>query len=115
MPAAGVDDTNRRSRQETAQEGGIAMFSFADFLSFERLVTPTVIKIVYFIGLVLIPIVGVIGFFGAFAASGVGSALLELIVTLLSLLGWRIYCELVIVLFGLYDRAGEIRDRLPAR
>jgi hypothetical protein len=91
------------------------MFSFKDLFSFEKLITPMIIKLVYIIGLVLIALGGIVGFFGAFAASGFGSALLTLIGALVGLLAWRIYCELVMVFFGLYDRAGEIRDRLPAR
>jgi hypothetical protein len=95
--------------------GGTAMFSFKDLLSFEKFITPTIIKLVYIVGIVLIVIGGLVGFFGAFAASGFGAALVTLIGALAGLLAWRVYCELVMVFFGLYDRAGEIRDRLPAR
>ena len=91
------------------------MISFSDLLSFEKLVTPTIIKIVYYIAIVLIVISGLIGVFSAFALHGFGSALLALLTTLVGLLACRIYCELVIVLFGLYDRAGEIRDRIGSR
>jgi hypothetical protein len=89
--------------------------TLGSFLSFEKLITPTIIKAVYVIGLILILLGGVISFFTSLFAGAFGSALLTLLGTLVGLLAWRMYCELVIVLFGLYDRAGEIRDRLPIR
>jgi hypothetical protein len=91
------------------------MFAFQDLLSFEKLVTPTVIRIVYFIGLVVIALGALIGVFDSLFAGQILAALGALIATVLGFLAWRIWCELVIVLFGLYDRAGEIRDRLPTR
>jgi hypothetical protein len=91
------------------------MFSFADLLSFEKLITPTVIRIVYFLGLAFIALGGILGFFGALFSGNIGPAIVALIGAALGFLGWRIWCELVIVFFGLYDRAGEIRDRLAQR
>lgn len=86
----------------------------SDFASFEKLIAPSVVKIVYWIGLVFIAVSGIVGFFGAFL-SGYGStfhALLVLVGAIVGLLLWRVFCEIYIVVFGIFERLGEIRDGL---
>ena len=91
------------------------MGALSGLLSFEKLITPTIIKIVYFIGIVVLAIVGVVGFFVSLFGGSFLSALGTLVGAVVGILLTRIYCELLMVMFGIYDRAGEIRDRLPMR
>jgi hypothetical protein len=82
------------------------------FLSFEKLIAPTLIKIVYWIGIAVV-ILGClasgVGMMGYNAAQGL------LIIVLgipIGVIFWRFWCEIILVTFGVYDRLGEIRDKL---
>jgi hypothetical protein len=87
---------------------------FSDFFSFEKLITPTVIKIVYWIGLVFIILGSLFTFFQMISVDGL-YALGVLIAMLLGLLFWRVFCEGIIVAFNMLARLTEIRDALTGR
>ena len=94
------------------------MFGLKDIFSFDKLLTPLIIKLVYYVGFVLITIGGVVAAFGALFmpfGGGLGTALLTLIGTIFGLIGWRITIEVTIVFFGIFDRLGEIRNELRSR
>ena len=88
------------------------------FLAFDKLMATSLIKFVYWIGLVVICLGTLIGFLGGFAAfgqsfsAGIGALILAPIIGLIVLIMWRFYCELILVMFGIYDRLGEMRDIL---
>lgn len=89
---------------------------FSDLFSFEKLISISLIKIVYWIGLIGGLIAGAVLFISALIFQGrVLTALSVLIGTVLGLLFWRVVCEAYIVIFGIYDRLGEIRDRTGSR
>lgn len=86
---------------------------FSDLFSFEKLVAPTVIKIVYWLGILVIVLAGLGAIFsGGMYYGSIFGPLIAILGTLLSLLAWRIVCELYIVFFGAFDRLGQIRDSL---
>lgn len=91
-------------------------FSISDMLSFEKMVAPTVLKIIYYIGLVGIALYMLVAMAGAIRVMGYspGMGLLTLIGALIGgcfgLLFWRVMIEVYTVLFGIYDRLGEVRD-----
>ena len=87
---------------------------FRDLLGFEKLVTPPIIRFVYWIGIIAGVLFGVGGSLMLLTQGMVLNALLYLAATILGLLGWRILCELYIVAFGIYDRLGHIRDTLAS-
>lgn len=76
---------------------------------FERLIAPVLIKLIYWIGLVVILIAGVASFINT-SGGGLGRMLLTMIALLLSLLIWRLVSELWILAFNIYERLVEIRD-----
>lgn len=84
------------------------------FLSFDKLIGETLIKIVYFIGLAGILIGFVIGFFASFALIGtsflafLGQLVLLPIVAIFSLLFWRFICEMYILFFSLHNKVDTI-------
>ena len=96
-------------------------FAINDLLSFEKLIAPTIIKIVYFIGLALIVLGVAFSVFGGLAmmsysfVSGLGTAIFAIMAGALGVLMWRILMEVYITFFGIYDRLGEVRDRLPPK
>jgi uncharacterized membrane protein len=91
-------------------------FTIADLASFETLVAPKVLKIVYWLGLAGIAIGCLITFFGSFAvmqydfASGLGTMLMSAIFLVLGVLMWRVVVEMYLVIFGIYERLGDIKD-----
>ncbi|MEM8937162.1 MAG: DUF4282 domain-containing protein [Pseudomonadota bacterium] len=85
------------------------------FTSFDKLIATTLVKILYWIGIVAILLGGVVGLVTGFAG-GFGSGLAGLIMTpigvLVGIIFWRFICEIYIVVFGMYDRLGNIEKSL---
>ena len=90
-----------------------AGFQIGDMLSFEKLIAPTLIKIVYYIGLAGIAFWALVAIATAFSWGGGG--IVQVIVAIFGfvfgVLFWRVMMELYTVLFGIYERLGEIRDK----
>jgi hypothetical protein len=98
---------------------------FQSLLNFDKFVAPTLIRIVYWIGIVLIVLGTLAGIFGGSMMSGgmmggyggygggfnPAGALFALIGGAAGLLIWRVMCEVWIVLFSINDRLGQLVDR----
>ncbi len=80
-----------------------------DFLNFDKLIAPTLIKFVYWVGLIFI-LLSTLG--GVFMGFGFGGGIIHFFVTLvggmLAALVWRIVCELWTAIFSINDRLGII-------
>jgi hypothetical protein len=88
---------------------------FGDLLSFDKFVAPFLIKIIYWIGLVML-VLGFIGSLGAMGSMGVGGFfgfILSLIGLVLAALAWRVLCEIWIVIFSINDRLGNLGGEGP--
>jgi hypothetical protein len=96
-------------------------FEIGDLFKFDKMVAPTVLKIVYWLGLIgialacLMSIIGAISMMSYSAATGLGTLLISIIALAFGALIWRIMIEIYMVIFSINDRLGEIRDRLPPR
>ena len=105
---------------------------FAEFILLRRMLTPTFIQIIYIIGIGVILLSWFISTCVALFSSSRGSAyspygygysgpptfviVLGLFVGLFaSLILWRVYCELLIVIFRIHDFLRDIRDAQTAR
>ncbi|MGH6952061.1 MAG: DUF4282 domain-containing protein [Vitreimonas sp.] len=91
-------------------------------LSFDRLIGPRLVRIVYVFGSVMIVLaLGGALMSGAFALAGgnVGGGLMQFIaapaVAAVAFVYWRFLCELFMLAFLAYERMGEIRDLLSGR
>jgi hypothetical protein len=82
-----------------------------DFLSFRRMITPTIIQIIFWVGAVLCVLGGLIGMIGGAASQyGGGEHVLQgLLVLLLGPVAVRVYCEILIVTFRINDTLTDIR------
>lgn len=92
-----------------------------NFFNFDSLITTRVIKIVYMIGLVLIPLLligGVLAttLFALVAGAGVGvlaigfvQLIVAVIASLLGILLLRVYCEFIMVVFKIDENLQGIR------
>lgn len=89
------------------------------FLGFDRLLGPTLVKIVYYVGAIMIVCVTgfamLMGLLAVFAGN-FGTGLMQLLavpaVGAVALVYWRFVCELFMLAFLAYERLGEVRDTL---
>lgn len=86
--------------------------NLGDFTSFEKFLTPKLIQVAYWIGIIAIVLGGIGGIVTALFSGKLLLLLMNIIGLLLGLLFWRVLCEGAILLFGIYDRLGEIKDGL---
>jgi hypothetical protein len=88
--------------------------AMGDFLAFRKLITPLIIQVIFWIGVVLCVIGGLIQIVvGASAYYGGGTLVLGgVLLIILGPLAVRIYCELLIVTFKILDELVRIRNEL---
>ena len=90
------------------------------FLNFDKMITPVIIKILFYIGIIMELIGGVVVFFGgiiaAFQQNSFGAALGGIIggpvVAFLGVLMSRVYAELLIVVFQIHENLVAIKHKL---
>lgn len=84
----------------------------SDFLSFERFITPGIIRIVFVLGLLLIALITLVRVLvGLWAFRIWGGVIVPLIAMCALAVLWRIYCELILVFFDMRDKLTTIADR----
>jgi len=94
--------------------------NFRSFLSFERMITPVIITILFWIGLIIVAISALVVFFGGIIGGlngdGFGSVLGGLfggpLVFILGGLMVRIYSELLILAFRINETLTDIKNEL---
>ena len=79
-----------------------------DFLSFRTMLLPLIIQIIFWLGLLAAVVYGI---YLMTSGAVVGGLLYILVGTL----GWRIYCELMIVFFRINDTLTEIKNTLQQK
>lgn len=88
-------------------------FELRDLVGFDKMLTPEIIKVVYWIGIAgaVLTGLGMIGG-GMYTKSiwGMASGLLWMVLGPVLV---RVYCELLIVAFNIYGVLRDIRDRSP--
>ena len=85
-----------------------------DYLSFRKFITPAAIQVIFWIGVVGIVISTLVGMFGGstvWPGAGVAGGFVDsLVLGIAFLFLWRVYCELIILWFKLYDEISGIRQ-----
>lgn len=76
---------------------------------FERMITPFIIQVIFWLG-VIGSIVG--GIFMMIGTGGFGGILTGLLIMLFAPIVIRIYCEILIVAFKMLSLLVDVRDRL---
>lgn len=89
------------------------------FLSFDRLIGSSLVKLIYYFAAALIALMvlgGMLFGFMAIAGGNIGRGLMQLIaapaVGAVALVYWRFLCELFLIAFMSFERLGEVRDLL---
>jgi len=78
-----------------------------DFLTFRKFITPVVIQIIFWIGVVVCVIMGIVAMA---QQGGLGGVLGGLGMIILGPIMVRIYCELLILMFRINDNLVDIRN-----
>jgi hypothetical protein len=81
---------------------------WTEFLSFRRFITPLAIQIIFWIGVLFVIIAALTQMFHSF-----GSFVLGIIGIIAGIVLVRIYCELLILLFRIYDELVALRTGAP--
>ncbi|MEM9573201.1 MAG: DUF4282 domain-containing protein [Pseudomonadota bacterium] len=79
------------------------------FLSFEKMMAGSIIKIAYYILLVFVILGGIVSSFTALMNGQIGLFLMTIVGTLLGILFVRIICEMYIVIFRISDNLTALR------
>jgi len=80
-----------------------------DMLSFETMITPKVIKVLYWIGIVAVILTGLGAIIGGLNSYNGGAIVFSGVLTvLIGPIVVRIYCELMILLFNIYEKLCDI-------
>jgi hypothetical protein len=93
------------------------MFNTSDLFQWERFVTPSIIKIFYWLAVGITVLFGVSGLASALGmiTTNVGGGLLALIASLLGTIGGvifaRIAAEFILIVFRINEHLGAIRNR----
>jgi len=102
------DDRDIRTPRRGSQGGGGVM----DLLMFRRMIAPWIIIVLFWLGIASI----VLGGLGAAVFMMVNKQVLMGLGVLVAipfwLLGWRLYCELLILLFRMNESLSDIKDEL---
>lgn len=87
-----------------------------DFFSFRKMITPLIIKILFWVGVAFSVIAGLVIIISSFTARGGGGLFLYgLLIILLGPVITRIYCEILILFFRMHDSLIEIKDLLAKK
>ncbi len=93
------------------------MFSFRDLFQWERFVTPSIIKLFFWLAIAIIILFGLSGIASALqmmaTSAGVGVFMLlgSLLGVTIGILGARIFAEFVLIVFRINEHLGAIRGR----
>jgi len=84
-----------------------------DFLAFRKMVTPAIIQVIFWIGVVVCVVAGLGAIVGGSALptgmGGGGGVLSGFLILVFGPILVRVYCELLIVLFRIYDSLSAIQ------
>lgn len=78
-----------------------------DFFGFRKMVSSTLIKFIYIVGMIFLTIAGIYMLFG--------NVLLGLGIIIIGNLLWRVVCEGWIVLFSIHDILGSVERSLKEK
>ncbi|OQM39116.1 DUF4282 domain-containing protein [Citrobacter braakii] len=78
------------------------------WLNFDRMVTPGIIKYVYWLSLFFTIAGGILGMLMSPLTSPI-----TLVILILSIIALRISCEMIILIFNIYQQLKKIADNVP--
>jgi len=84
-----------------------------DFLTFRRMITPIIIQIVFWIGIIGILVLGILVIVdGVCDESDVGEVIIGVLFLIIGPLIWRVFCEILILTFRIIETLADLRNIL---
>ena len=93
---------------DAAKDGGKSFFT--NILNFDVMISAKLIKLLYFIMLVVVIIGGIAGLFTRNPFTGQSNFLSGLLMLILGPIGVRVWAEVMIVLFNINDNLAKVKD-----
>jgi hypothetical protein len=87
----------------------------SDFWSFRKMITPVIIEILFWVGVIVCIIGGLILITAGIKTNEAQSVLSGVLLLILGPLGVRIYCEILIIFFRINETLTEIKHVLEGR
>ena len=93
------------------------MFDFRDLFQWERFITPSIIRVFYTLVVIVSVLLGISGILSGLQMmqvspfGGVGLAFASVIGAFAAILGTRILCEFILIMFRMNDHLGVLRSR----
>lgn len=94
-----------------AAAGPASPGGFGEFLTFRRMVTPVIIQVIFWIGVVVCVLTGLAQLAMAINIGSIVAFLMALGTLIIGPIMVRVYCELLILLFRIYDTLQEIKNQ----
>ena len=88
------------------------MEDFGEFLSFRKMITPVIIQILFWIGVVACVVGGIVSIVLSFSTRSPLLILYGLLILVLGPILVRVYCELLILFFRMNDTLNEIHRKM---
>lgn len=92
---------------------------FQQLVSFDKMITSTIIKVLFWVGVGISALFGIITLFSGFGMMindsgfiGFLTVLMSVVVFAIGVLASRIYCELLIVVFKMHESLVSINQKL---
>ena len=91
--------------------------TMGDFLKFKRMITPVIIQILFWVGVVACVILGLVTMVVGVASErgGGGQVISGLLMILLGPIVVRVYCEVLIVVFAINNTLTEMKNIMKSR
>lgn len=84
------------------------------FKSFDEMITPGLIKIIYWVSLAFVAIMSIVTLFGSLMAGEFGGVIAAIFIAVFGFLMVRVYCELIILGFKGVEYLRNISEKLNA-
>jgi hypothetical protein len=85
-----------------------------DFVFFRKMITPVIVQILFWIGVIVVVLTGLVTLIAGIFKLSFYWFLTGILWIILGPLVLRIYAEVTLLVFRIYDRLGEIHDSLKA-
>ena len=88
-----------------------------DFLKFRRMITPIIIQIVFWIGIIGIVVLGILAIVdGVSDESDVGEVIIGgVLILIIGPLLWRVFCEVLILTFRIIENLADLRNIITGK
>jgi len=110
-PMAGAVAAQPVASMPGVAAGPASPSGFKDFLAFRRMVTPVIIQVIFWIGVVVCVLTGLTQLAMALNFGSIVGFLMALGTLIIGPIMVRVYCELLILLFRIYDTLQEIKNQ----